>query len=629
MLSIPIVKEYRVINTDIFRPEAELKVIPELTIIKQLKDRCVLYSPLSLRIYLLSKNDYDKLINNRANSEERKLFFDHDLLILKDTDPYERINPNSLKPVFLLTEKCNFNCIYCYSRGGEGDKELDFEGIKTLFDFCIESSKGEKKEDVTFFATGEPTLAFDSLKKSYAYINNSNESGVRATLTSNGTFPRKVADRIIENNIELQISCDGPPQVHDIQKPTKNGSDPSKMVTENIKYFLKKDFSFKVHTTITQQSVNKMAEILNYFHRLGVKGVGFAEMFTMGRATKDMAVNMEDYVPKIMKTIELADTYEIDFFTNMICGKHNSRYCGAGNILILFENGTIGACHRPSDFFNIGKYDKKTNSIIIDDEKRKLIALRTGLDIKKCKECVLKWNCGGGCHFDAYHINNDLFETDTRCDARILAFNNLTDYKIQREYFKIKPALEVDGNDLYYSMIFNRFKLSKPDNNKAKPNSYIEITGKTNLTALLKNIIKARNSNGYNTSLFLMSLNISEKYLNRDYGNKVANFLSELKRNRVVFIITKPICRQIFGAKYEQISKDYNIPKNWFESLEFFRLESGKAILRSGESVDIDENTKRTDLCIDSSNVKENEPPFNKCRFCVHGIRRNCGFRFT
>lgn len=638
MFPIKLHEMARRINTVEYRSDFRLKPMPEIRLIKKTGGKYFLYSPLNLKIYILSKDEYTRLYKNELDDNEKKSFFEDDLLILKNTSPYQTTNINVLEPVIFLTKRCNLKCIYCFSRGGDQSIDNSFEGIKALIDLWMSSSEKRKKNRISFFSSGEPTLAFGLLKKTCNYVNRKSKRKIKFILVSNGIFPKSVADWIIKNNVRLQISCDGPPYIQDFNRPTRCGSKSSKMVEDNINYFLGKGYkNFYTHAVITSHSVDKMDEILNYFHRLGLHGVEFAEMFVAGRGGEELLADNKEYIKNLMKVIELSEAYGVRCRANVIPWKFHGKFCGIGTMLALLENGVITTCHnasgkdKASKFFIIGKYDKKTDRIKLNEGKRIFIANRTLDKIKKCKNCMFKWSCGGGCAFSAFSDHNTIFSVDYRCDTIKSSSKKFLNYRIQKEFTKIKPALEMVGEKLYYSMIFNRFELSQTNNESVKPNSIIQISERTNLDVLAKNIISTRNSNGYKTSVFLLSFNLPGKNLSRSLGDKFVKFLEELKKNRIFFVVTKPICRRLFGEDYNRILKEFKIPKDWFESVELFKLSGRRAVLRNGKVVEIKNSTKREDLYrkFKEDVTRENGLPFKKCKFCIHGIRKNCGYRFS
>lgn len=610
-----------------------LKVIPELHVIRKTDNLYFLYSPLNLRIYVLSKDEYDRLLDGKLDKEEERLFFENRLLIPEKKNPYPVTDTESVAPVLFFTNKCNLECVYCFSRGGDKKIDNSFERIKCLIDFWKNHKQKFKKKGVSFFSSGEPTLVFPLVKKTHNYIASVFKEKINTTLFSNGMFSTRIADWIIKNNIKLQISCDGPPYIQDFQRPMKRGGNKSSRIVEKtIRYFVKRKYKrFNTHSVVTKHSLNRMEEILNYFYRLGVSDMGFADVFEYGRATsKDLLFSDMEFAKKILKITELSDEYGITSRSTVLLLRVRSKFCGAGNMLVLLENGKIVTCQNAVDgkvleFFTVGEYDHKNKQIIINGKKRNMIANRTVESIKECKDCIFKWNCGGDCPFTLFIKNNTIFSPGNECPSIKYALENFINYKIAKEFFKMKPALEIIDNELYYSMIFNKFKLHTSSSEKdVEPNSFIEITKDTNLKILFKNIVKARDSYGYKTCVFLISFKLYERNLNRKFGDEILKFLKELKREKIFFVITNPLCRHLFGEDYNKVLREFQIPKNWLESIELFRLRGKRAMLINGKSIKIGEKTRRVDI-YDKFKEGERRVLFEKCRYCVYRIRKSCG----
>jgi hypothetical protein len=202
---------------------------------------------------------------------------------------------------------------------------------------------------------------------------------------------------------------------------------------------------------------------------------------------------------------------------------------------------------------------------------------------------------------------------------------NLINYIIEKKFFKIRPALEIINNELYYSMILNKYKLYKSVNERyIKPNSLIEITKNTDFEVLFNNIIKARDSFGYKTCLFLISFTLSEEILNKKFGDEIVKFLRKLKRRKIFFVITKPACRHWFGYYHNKISNEFKIPKGLLDSIELFKLDGKHAILINNETIELKEETRRVDIYNKYKESKKQELPFEKCRHCIYRIRNEC-----
>lgn len=627
---MPLKKDFKVNNIE-YRPDFKLKVIPELSLVKKIGDKYILYSPLNLKIYILSKDEYKRLNNKNISDTEKRTFFEDDILILENLDPYPKLNTKAMGPMVFLTTRCNLKCIYCFSKGGDISIDSSFDSIKALIDLWSKSPG--KKDKISLFSSGEPTLAFGLMKKTYEYTKKKLRKSIEATIVTNGTFSKAIADWVIKNNVKVQISCDGPPQIQDFQRPIRRGPKSSKIIEKNLKYFVKKGYkNYYTHSVITSECTKKMDEILNYFYRLRVEDISSTQVFMGGRSKKELLVNKKEYIENSLKNVELAEAYGVNYISDIIPYRIRVKYCGIGSILALHENGLISSCTnsfitpKTFDFFKIGEYDGKKKCIKIDNKKRGFLVSRTADKIKECRDCILKWNCAGGCAFAALRRNNTIFSPDYYCEIRNRGLEEFVDYKVQKDFIKIKPALEIIGKNLYYSMIFNKFKLHKINNGNVKPNSFIKISTKTNLDFLAKKIIETRNSNGYKTSVFLLSFNLSGK--NRNLGNRIVNFLKILKDNRIFFIVTKPMCKELFGENYRKVFKEFRIPKNWYESLELFKLKGNKALLVNSRTMKVKKETKRIDIYekINGEVNKKTKLQSKECNLCKYRVRNNCEY---
>lgn len=616
-------------NLEKYNRNLKLRIIPEVSIIRKTSKLYFLYSPLNLRIYILSGDEYDRLLAQNLGEEEEKLFLENGLLTSENNNPYPITDAKPATSILFFTNRCNLKCIYCFTRGGERQIDNSFERIKYFIDFWKDYENNPNKK-IRFFSSGETTLNFPLVKKTYNYLNPLFKKKI--SLTSNGMFPRYVADWIMKNDINLNISCDGPPYIQNLQRPMRNGkAKSSTFVEKTIKYFAQKKFKhFTVQSVITRHTLNKMEEILNYFYRLEAPAVGFGDAILYGRASKELIPNIVKFAKELMKVIELSDEYGIGCSSPIFLLDVRNRHCEAGSMLVLLENGKIVTCHRATEndklskFFTVGECDHNTKKIVIHENKRKIIANRTINDIEECKSCTFKWNCGGDCHSSALQKNKTIFSTGYKCPGIKYVFENFINYKIEKEFIKIKPALEIIDDELYYSMIFNRFKLHMVLNEKeVRPNSFIKITKNTDLEILSRNMIKARNSYGYKTCVFLLSFEPSENILNKRFGDRVLEFLNILRREKIFFIITTPLCRHLFGKKHDKIFKEFKIPKNRFESVEFFRLNGKRIMFSNGKTIRVNEKTRRIDL-YNKINGDKHILPFEKCKFCIYRIRKKC-----
>jgi len=608
-----------------------LKMIPELHAIKRTKHYIFLYSPLKSRIHVLSAGEFKKMKKGELSEEEMRKFFEDGILIPADEDPYPpKIDINSVTLKIFFTNRCNLNCIYCYRKDTRSWIDNSFEGIKNFMNFVRNRWGKDAFRAISYYSSGEPTMAFQLMRRTHEYFKKMSGNEYSASLVSNGTFSKEVADWVMENDIIIQISCDGPPHIQDAQRPFANGKGSSFLVERNLKYFIRKGYKkMGTNSVITKHTLKHMEEIFNYFFRMGVPKIGFGYAYSVWH-NRSLEPDMIEFAKNSLKVFELAEHFNIVPKIPLFRPVPSRRFCAAGTMLTVHEDGKIGTCNRAghdsksSRFFVIGDYNK--NNVNIDEKKRVSIANRDVEKLDRCKKCAFRWNCRGLCPFDLIDTYGSPEPRGEKCEATKYFLRKLLDYRIERDFRKIKPALELMNGKMYYSMNFHRFELTTVTNeDEVKPNSFIKIDRRMNFNNLLKNILRARDSYGYKTCIFLLSFGI-DNTVNRSYGEKIVKLLEKLREEKVFFVVTRPICRKVLGSAYTEITKKFNIPDNWFESVELFTLKGKYALWGDGNKIEIKDEMCREDLYKIIRDGIERPPFFKKCKFCVYLLRGDCPY---
>lgn len=115
-----------------------------------------------------------------------------------------------------VTNRCNFNCSYCFVPKTQEDMPLRvaYQAIR----FMREQYKGD--DIVLSFFGGEPLLAYEAIKKITSYAR---ERGIKYfLLVTNGLLlDKEKLSFLTRNKVDLAISCDGVPRAHDLTRRLK------------------------------------------------------------------------------------------------------------------------------------------------------------------------------------------------------------------------------------------------------------------------------------------------------------------------------------------------------------------------------------------------------------------------
>ncbi len=489
----------------------------------------------------------------------------------------------------VITTKCNLACSYCYgSEGKRKGKSSNWEILKNSIDFIARQGK---PVHISFFSSGEQLIDYKLFEKTLAYIRKKLKiSSIK--MSTNGTHNPDLYLRFMNYFDSFQVSLDGPPEIQDKQRPLEGGGRSSPLVEKTIKKLVEENKKFLVKVTITKLHKGREEHTFKYFHDLGVERLAFSIVVPLGcgkdwRNSKEEELN--SLIESQIKIKELCDSFGLDSKTSteLVFGHNYISYCGAGHIFNVGVDGLVASCEIYGDSFDlkankrmqdllIGKYDFEKKCFEIDEKKVK--ELRNAHKKAKCYDCDLKL-CWGGCPLRNPKKDGSIARMDSdSCRQKKAEFSAIMEYLAKENVIRIKPCLEKKNGKLYYSMQFSEFELSRSNGKKLSGNPFIEfLPEKENLDLLFEKITAHSCKNRKKITLFLLSPRTKAR-LDPLSSVRFKDFLYSLKKNRVLFKITRPVkITDVSAEAEENFYKEFSIPKNCRECLELFTVrEDGR-----------------------------------------------------
>jgi len=333
--------------------------------------------------------------------------------------------------IFVTTE-CNLNCGYCFTNKEHTQHEnqtisLEFakRGISDYF------ASGMMRH-VRFFGAGEPTIKFKLLKEIYDYSRCIGGPATTFEIQTNGAFNDNVAEWLSNKIDIIWISCDGTPDIQDKHRPCLDGRKSSTLIEKNIR-ILKKGTSFVgIRATITCENLRKQSELVDYFHKLGIKDIWVDPLFpSVGEsiAKEELPFDMILFAQEFLKAAEYARTKDVFYGSILTCNFNDpvDKHCRACiPVPHLTTDGYVSACdmalfgkdkNHMSELF-YGQWNEQKNIIEYDECAKNMLSRRTTKNMSHCEVCSAKEQCGGYCLGEILNETGDLYgKKPNVCDA--------------------------------------------------------------------------------------------------------------------------------------------------------------------------------------------------------------------
>ena len=315
---------------------------------------------------------------------------------------------------FVITERCNLACRYCYMQNKQSDMTSE------IFQKSLFFIENEIKPHMTFntmdpsliaFFGGEPLLNIDLIRDNLKLIN----TFQRKVLPSNGTLlTPEILSFLEKNKIHLSISFDGE------YGNTKNRINLEKKETfcvfNDIQYDWMKKNNCKV--MLYPNMFEKLVETYLFFYN---KEIYFPD-FTLVRDNiytdvdiKKYSVNLKDLTDCVIEQNLKKQCFSIpgilllyilDTFAYKLQKQKRPFGCfaGVGGVGIM-PSGKIYPCARfgTNDKFELA--DTKTGKVNLDVIKF-FKAISNPQEFQKCKRCFLYNICNAGCSFSQLKNGN-------------------------------------------------------------------------------------------------------------------------------------------------------------------------------------------------------------------------------
>jgi uncharacterized protein len=314
-----------------------------------------------------------------------------------------------------LTERCNLTCLYCYA-SMECGRDMSADTAEHVIEFAVTNTPPGDTLDFGFFG-GEPFLCLDQMREMATQVRErarDQKVPLRLRVTTNGTLLDDEALEFLENfSVDLCVSIDGPPQVHDRNRRFADGTGSAATVMANLQRAIERLDRVQVNAVYGPDSINTLPEAVAFFVRLGVRLIHLNPDITTSWSVSSYA-QFRDVYEQVGEFVVACYTAGIPVAVNLIENKvllflkdgyGPEDRCGMGKAKFGFaSNGDMYPCERLIGHGNGTNLCIGRLPIGVDNDRLASVQAKTGNRNPECAECPVARFCMNWCGCTNYHM---------------------------------------------------------------------------------------------------------------------------------------------------------------------------------------------------------------------------------
>ncbi|MEJ2210458.1 MAG: radical SAM protein [Anaerolineae bacterium] len=315
-----------------------------------------------------------------------------------------------------LHDECPLGCTYCYADPrppGQG-RRLEPAAVAAAADLVAANCRAKGLPFlVGFHGGGEPTLHGEQVEALLALVRGAAERhGVelRLYLATNGAFSEEKAAWVARHFRWVGLSCDGPADIHDAQRPDRQGRGSLPLVARAARVLREAGVNLRVRATITPAGLERQAEVADYVCRqMAPAEIHFEPLYGGGRSARGglAPAQAEAWVDGFLQARAVAAGYGIPLRTSGTRpGELHGPHCQVlRQVLNLVPPGGLAtACFKAADGAGarrlgslVGALDPRSGRFQVDAGRVALLRRRLGALPAGCDDCFNRFHCAGEC----------------------------------------------------------------------------------------------------------------------------------------------------------------------------------------------------------------------------------------
>ena len=355
--------------------------------------------------------------------------------------------------VYNCTNKCNLNCLHCYSKTGL-TSELNTTQAKELL-----RQLAEIKCAVVLFSGGEPLERADL----FELLDFSHKLGLRTVLSTNGSLiDSKIAKKLVSSGVSyVGISIDGNQKTHDEFRCIEGSF--TKAV-DAVKFCKDAGLKTGLRFTITRRNFNQIREVFSLAAQLNIQRICFYHLISAGNAAKNnlkctngqirQALNdicdcAQNYAVKgVTEVLTVGNHVDGVFILNRLKQENSPLYEKSLSLLEKFGGNKIGVkifaidavgnVH-PDQFwqnYSLGNITETKLDDILKDSFN-IFKDKTFFAPGRCKKCKWLNHCGTNARFLGDDLKSQwLLEPDCYLNDKEISITGVSNAEFTRQNAK-------------------------------------------------------------------------------------------------------------------------------------------------------------------------------------------------
>lgn len=349
-----------------------------------------------------------------------------------------------------LHDECPLRCTYCYAdpRPPSSGALLDRESVAAAADLVAANCRAKGLPfPVGFHGGGEPTLHPEQVEALLALARRAADRhgvALRPYIATNGALSEEKVAWLARTFAWVGLSCDGPAEIHDAQRPDRRGRGTLHLVERTARVLRQEGARVRVRATITAASLRRQAEVAAYLcQQLSPAEIHFEPVYGGGRSPRgglataaETSAQARTWVENFLEARDVAAGYGVALHTSGArLGEVHGPFCQVlRQVLHLVPGeGVATACFKAADAAQarrlatvVGALAPATGRFEIDAGRvaalrRQLAELPT-----RCADCFNRFHCArdcpDGCPLDGVPEPASTSSPGFRCQAqRLLA----------------------------------------------------------------------------------------------------------------------------------------------------------------------------------------------------------------